>query len=102
MRGLCFGDEFLHLGDRTCQISLKAQRARKPPSALARSELVTDGVGEIAAFLGCYAHSRGVTGNEGGLSLLGEDLDEPPLVADFASKDVGFGKVAPGHVDVVN
>ncbi len=75
----------------------------EPPPALARSEAITDGVGDLAPFLGRRPHTRcRVTGDQGGLSLLAEDLGQPPLVPKRSGEADRLGEVSRSHLGVVD
>jgi hypothetical protein len=76
---------------RLHQITLEQRGARKPPSALPRSETVTYGIRKIASFLACRAHCGGIACDEGRLSLLDEDLAQSPAVPEDPGKVARFG-----------
>jgi hypothetical protein len=69
------------LSNRFGQIALLYVCTGEPPPALPRSEAITDRVGKVASFFGGRPHRVGVAGDESHLSLLAEDVVQPPLVS---------------------
>lgn len=83
------------------QISLVDECACESLATLPRTEVVADGVGKVAALFRRPSSLDGVAGDEPRLSLLAEDLDQPPPVAQLPGKDARLGEVSSCHLGVV-
>ena len=100
--GLGLGNQSAHWAIRSGQIAPYSCAPASRHAALPRSEAVTDRVGKVASFFGGRAHRDRVAGDERRLSLLAEDLVQPPLVSDCPRQADRLGEVAPGHLGVVD
>ena len=100
--GLGLGDHIAQQGYRPSQVALNHVCGRQPPPALARSETVTDGVGDLAPFLRRRPQRDVVTGDQRGLGLLAENLGQPPLVPQRPGQADRLGEIPRSQFGVVD
>ena len=78
-----------------------ALRQTQAHAAVARAELVTDRIGEVASFFGGHARRDRVTGGDRCVRLPGQDLAEPPLIVQLPGEFDRLGEVHPCQLGVV-
>jgi hypothetical protein len=98
--GSGLGHQLGELCGRTGQITLKYLCDSKAEAAPPRAEPVADRVGEIASLFGGRAHRQRVTRHDCGGGLLGEDLAEPPPIAQRPGQANRLGHVRAGRLRV--